>query len=350
MLTNDSKPKRSPAWSPHGKVVAFAQEHHNTYQIFLLGAQPPRQLTIGSDSKDRPAFNGSGSEIYYISGGSIRRINRNGASMKVVYPPPRTHSNAPGGSNNATAEDTNVEFHPPIRQFSWSQNGSSLAAILETQGENAVIAGRADWWQHGKAAKSGYDASHSLPPETVVIMTPNHPKPFLLFGGQRAGVAWSPDSIHLAVATVSVSGYQKLIVFRADHPDYAPHTLLSAAPYTIAAMNPVWSPDGSKIAFEVWRMESPDNRRLLGIAVMPTNLAQPVVINNTAEIGRIPIAIKGAVTDPQWSPDGKQLLYLTSSGSGRDIWVVNSDGSDPHNLTHGGGDNFDPAWSPIPGP
>ncbi len=51
---------------------------------------------------------------------------------------------------------------------------------------------------------------------------------------------------------------------------------------------------------------------------------------------------------PVWSPDGKKIAYVAfgEDRTGKDIWVMNADGSDPVNISWGIGDEFDPAWSP----
>jgi len=56
--------------------------------------------------------------------------------------------------------------------------------------------------------------------------------------------------------------------------------------------------------------------------------------------------IKGEATLPQWSPDGKKLLYQVVEANGTNIWVANADGSNKLALTHGGS-NGDAAWSPA---
>src|SRR5262249_5889004 len=54
----------------------------------------------------------------------------------------------------------------------------------------------------------------------------------------------------------------------------------------------------------------------------------------------------GKPTRPLWSPDGSRMAYqVTRADGGNDIWVVNGDGTDPINLTKGEGDNTQAAWS-----
>jgi TolB protein len=56
-------------------------------------------------------------------------------------------------------------------------------------------------------------------------------------------------------------------------------------------------------------------------------------------------SVRGGV----WSPDGRQIAYTVSNKSGTSIWVMNFDGSNPHQVTHltpQQGAAQMPAWSP----
>ncbi len=51
--------------------------------------------------------------------------------------------------------------------------------------------------------------------------------------------------------------------------------------------------------------------------------------------------------DPQWSPNGRQIVYYAEKGDRKDqVWVVNADGSNPTLVTGGEGHNIFPAWTP----
>ncbi len=57
---------------------------------------------------------------------------------------------------------------------------------------------------------------------------------------------------------------------------------------------------------------------------------------------------EGDKDQPVWSPDGSQIAYVAPGGvsNGLDIWVMDADGSNQKNITMTAGDEFDPVWRP----
>jgi len=96
---------------------------------------------------------------------------------------------------------------------------------------------------------------------------------------------------------------------------------------------PTWSPDGSRIAYVSGTGQSVDLKAL--------QLSNQQVTTIYTWTGRV------FVEDPAWSPDGKQIAFtLTRSPqSGRNIAVIQADGSNLRNLTNTGTDSW-PSWSP----
>jgi Tol biopolymer transport system component len=97
---------------------------------------------------------------------------------------------------------------------------------------------------------------------------------------------------------------------------------------------PVWSPDGSMIAFLSDR--SGDG---LQVWVMKADGTDPKQLT-----------FGGFAKDqvPDWSPDGSQLAFVVTlpGGTGGDIWVMNANGSDQHPITSGEPREYGAAWSP----
>ena len=47
---------------------------------------------------------------------------------------------------------------------------------------------------------------------------------------------------------------------------------------------------------------------------------------------------------PVWSPDGKQIAYVSDVNGNRDIYIMNADGAGVRRLTYGKDNNISPAW------
>jgi Tol biopolymer transport system component len=54
----------------------------------------------------------------------------------------------------------------------------------------------------------------------------------------------------------------------------------------------------------------------------------------------------GGDSPSAWSPDGKQIIYWSWQPAGGELFVVNSDGSDAHQLTHWDGGDEATNWLP----
>jgi TolB protein len=99
---------------------------------------------------------------------------------------------------------------------------------------------------------------------------------------------------------------------------------------------PVWSPDGSKIAYLHGSFPNPQFDSSAPDAAL--------AIMNADGSRRHDLTAATTLYDESlsWSPDGKKIAYVTGSGSNDTITVVNSDGSGSTQL----GPGYDPAWSP----
>ncbi len=135
--------------------------------------------------------------------------------------------------------------------------------------------------------------------------------------GDTGGVRnWNIYSYHysgaICVMNADGAGHEQLTDLKAD------------------ALDPAWSPDGSKIAFS----SRPDrNRDIYVINADGTGLRQ-VTDDEYPDEG------------PTWSPDGTKIAFASARDESYDIYVMNIDGSNRTQITDGSVDYYEPAWSP----
>lgn len=95
---------------------------------------------------------------------------------------------------------------------------------------------------------------------------------------------------------------------------------------------PTWSPDGTKIAFHSWR---------------PDNYNTDIFVVNTDGIGLTRLTTTGNNYCPAWSPDGTKIAFTTYTTS-ETIFIMNADGSGQTSLSsNGGGITWSPDGSKI---
>ena len=303
-VTNDSADDRLPTWSPASReLVSISNRRDGRYQVFVSAwnGDYTRCLTISEGTKDVPVWSADGKEITFISSGKVYVVRRYGGREEQYLPP-----------LNVPEEEKIVSgLNLPYMYAAWTHDHEYLLFTQETDvGRAAAVV------------------------ESDDLMEGEHFQPVGIAIARSLDVAWAPSGQRVAAGFINRKGESGLLVVDIEAVEAG--DLFVSKGDGKGAAKPAWSPNGKRIAFEMWTVKDGMQDECLGIYVIG------------ASGGNAAPVISGDAREPCWSPDGEQLVCTLARKDGkRDIWRVNADGSGAINLTRGMGDSYNPVWSPA---
>lgn len=326
-LTSGPASDTSPVFTADGNQLAFLSNRGGgSNQLWLVDSDGKNlvQITRTAGAKASPLFApGSNSLLGFLSGASlaVQEIGHGDASLLLP--------SAPGTSARPNAADSSQsEASSSAVAFAWNpapgkaDAGPGLAAVLETAGVQTLAV---------------LPALSSAPRLTQNDQPGGPP----LAAADRISLAYAPDGMKMAVAMLHVQGLPAgqrasgLIQFDGSGSVQKPLLPLLKDP-AIGPQNPVYSPDGTQIVFELWRQSDLASRQILGLFIVDADGS-----------GTPHILAKGSAEDAQFSRDGRQVFFLARrAGSGHDLYRINADGSSPTRLSDGQADITSFALSP----
>ena len=151
--------------------------------------------------------------------------------------------------------------------------------------------------------------------------------------------SFSHDGSKLVYSSFSsTSGQWEMVIVDVANP--------ATRKYVGHGLFPTWSPTEDKVLFQRARERG---TRWFSVWTME------IVDGDAGPMTEIAASANAAVITPDWSPDGKRVVFCTVIDPGADehirpaqadVWVMNADGTGRARLTGGRFANLQPAWSP----
>jgi serine/threonine-protein kinase len=341
--------EEAPSWSPSGEEIAFCREVGGVRKIFgkRLGSQEERPLTRGDHDDLQPCWSPDGRTILFArSRVAARKLEpgdvfgeydqcdiwkldldagREARLLERAYHP----AYAPDGTRIAF----NARWGGPLRIWTADASGRNPLQV-STDSSEAVAHLRPRWAPDGRkivfqnVERTKFDIRvldlgtrdlHWITQDPLMDIQP----------------VWGPSGAHIYFSSFYRGG--SVNVWRAPvdgggRPAGHPQQVTTGAGQDV---EPALSPDGTRLAFTVFRQ----NADLWRLPV------DPATGRATGEPEKL-VASQREESRGAWSPDGNRIAFNCDRSGDMNLWVYSLGTGALAQLTRGAGGDFQPKWSP----
>ena len=279
-LTDNEDSDFMPAWSPDGSRIAFVSDRDGDEEIYVMNTDGSEvtQLTRNEHLDSSPAWSPDGSQIAYVS-------NHNGSDYDIFV---------------VNDDGTGIVQLTPFRESetpryyaspSWSSDGNRISFISTSRAQ-----------QHSPANTDTDNNKYRVRSYERHIVNSDgtqHTTPSVVNCPDYDPETWSPDGI----------------IFAFSCEDFRRHQLIAEGTGTFLfncydpVAEPVWSPDGTRVAVACG-YEGPPNDEIY------------VIDATTEDQTRVTPYESSQEKHPSWSPDGTKLTIATNRDGDYEIYVL----------------------------
>jgi Tol biopolymer transport system component len=386
-LATEAAEQTWPAWSSDGKAIAYLADVNGVKQVFTrsLGSPIAVQLTKSRVNCGTPFWHPSATRIYYTSQRQLWSIGAAGGEPEIVdrhadggtiSPDGRTLAIIRGRDNQAEAGTTEFGHLWLVSTQDGREQQYQQPPFPKTFREYFAIAFSPDGSKIGiafnvQSGSGGYEF-WVLP---FPAGKPRRAIPSSAPYGMVSGFSWMPDSRHI-VLDAEIPDIQGSHIYSIDTEGDQVFPITSG---TADESQPSVSPDGRRMTFASggkdydlveFPLEGGAARTLLAtsrteyradwsptgrqyVYVTNANGNHEIWLRSLEDGWARPVVAVGAEGIPPWrgfrdvsfSPDGTRITYVVESKDHM-VWISNLAGARPVRLDSETSDQHGPSWSP----
>ncbi len=351
-FTSFAGSESQPAFSPDGKQIAFvwggASDDNNDIYVKLIGTETPLRLTTNPAADSSPTWSPDGRYIAFLRqsaegngfyivpalGGAERKLANAGRQIVTVDDPGRTawRPNGEWGGECLAVADSEAPAEP-VGLFLLSVETGEKRRL--TSPPRNFFAG--DWnpafSPDGKmlAFTRAVNNGINLDVYTVAV-SGGDPRRLTFDGAHVKSLAWTPDGREIVFSSSRGGSVNTATLWKVPAAGGAPERLAGVGQnaFTLALDR-----QANRLAYEqrirdsnIYRIDASDSTSL-------SNLSTRLISSTFQD------------DSPAYSPDGKRIVYVSDRTGSKELWLCDSDGANPLQLTNIGGPHTGtPRWSP----
>jgi len=337
-LTTNPAADHGPEWSPDGRQIAFIREGAGVYAIAPLGGTERKLLDGHADAvawmPDSQSLLISTAESHQQLHQIVRLDLRTGETRPVTSPPPQAN---PGDG------DYDPAVSPDGRTLAFLRRvGSSVDIYLQPLAggparrltKRSQQLGGLAWASNREVLFSTVSsASGSMWRQVADGSSEQQPVTGVLDGARYPAIAHPANGADRMAYARIVSDTNIWHMEIAPHANGGVRTVAEPAPViasTLTDHSPQFSPDGKRIVFASDR----DGYLEIWVSASDGSGASQLTTLKSSRSG-----------SPRWSPDGRQIVFDSLASGTNDIWMVGSEGGSPKQLTTEPSNDARPSFS-----